>query len=499
MRTIVRALIFFASSCFYMKIKSLVKVKDKFCPIEVEISLVPGLPVIQFLGLPDRVIQESSQRIKSAVQSQGFAFPKAQQVIVNLYPSELKKNSVGIELAVALGILVVTDQVSASLLKDYFIYGQLRLNGEVKAPEDMNDLKRTPNLLPLLTGFSDRDHVISRFEISELKQISMPVFKEGSHLDLNFERPTNYRDLEVGRDQAELIKILALGEHSCLLAGPSGSGKTTLAKIVHELLEVPRDMDVEDILINNDIAYDCKSLWRPLVQPHHNISSSGLIGGGVPIVKGELFRAHGGMLILDELLEFSPSVLESLREPLEEGIIRLRKSRYRETHRANIMSCATSNLCPCGDWTPENPVICGRSLGKCRSYLNKLSGPIVDRFQVVFFTKGKLSLDTVHIKSVFEDVLKVREFRKCLAQEKSEFLKVSKNWSLDDLKPYLPSFYMKELFPKELSSRRRLLSTLQVARTLADINSRIEITPADIEKAMLYSMRPFDKLKRLNS
>lgn len=482
-----------------MKIKSLVKVKDKFCPIEVEISLVPGLPVIQFLGLPDRVIQESSQRIKSAIQSQGFAFPKAQQVIVNLYPSELKKNSVGIELAVALGILVVTDQVSANLLKDYFIYGQLRLNGEVKAPEDMNDLKRTPNLLPLLTGFSDRDHVISRFEISELKQISMPVFKEGSHLDLNFERPTNYRDLEVGRDQAELIKILALGEHSCLLAGPSGSGKTTLARIVHELLEVPHDMDVEDILINNDIAYDCKSLWRPLVQPHHNISSSGLIGGGVPIVKGELFRAHGGMLILDELLEFSPSVLESLREPLEEGIIRLRKSRYRETHRANIMSCATSNLCPCGDWTPENPVICGRSLGKCRSYLNKLSGPIVDRFQVVFFTKGKLSLDTVHIKSVFEDVLKVREFRKCLAQEKSEFLKVSKNWSLHDLKPYLPSFYMKELFPKELSSRRRLLSTLQVARTLADINSRIEITPADIEKAMLYSMRPFDKLKRLNS
>ncbi len=482
-----------------MKINSLVKVKDKFFPIEVEISLVPGLPVIQFLGLPDRVIQESSQRIKSAIQSQGFAFPKSQQVIVNLYPSELKKNSVGIELAVALGILVVTDQISGDLLKDYFIYGQLRLNGEVKAPDDMNDLKRTPDLLPFLTGSSGRDHVVSRFEINELKQINRPFFKEGSHLDLEFKRPDHYLDLEVSRDQAELIKILALGEHSCLLAGPSGSGKTTLAKIVHELLEEPRPSDVEDILLNNDISYDCKSLWRPIVQPHHNISASGLIGGGVPIVKGELFRAHGGMLILDELLEFSPTVLESLREPLEEGVIRLRKSRYRETHKANIMSCATSNLCPCGDWTPENPVICGRSLGRCRSYLNKLSGPIVDRFQIVFFTKGKLSLDTVHIKSIFEEIQKVREFRKEQSEVRSEFLKVAKNWSLNDLKPYLPVFYMKELFPKELSSRRRLLSTLQVARTLADIAGRIEVLPADIEKAMLYSMRPFDKLKRLNS
>ena len=310
-------------------------------------------------------------------------------------------------------------------------------------------------------------------------------------------RPEFGLDLTFPERQAELLKLVALGEHSLLLAGPSGSGKSTMAKALHTLLSAPTSLDIQVIHKNNK-EFEEKLSWRPLVHPHHSISPLGLIGGGIPPFKGEITRAHKGMLILDELLEFHSKAQETLREPMEDFKIRLRRGRYVEDHPAEALVVATTNLCPCGDWLPQTPVRCGRSLKRCQSYLERLSGPLVDRFQLIYFTKRQEKGEGQSGADVLVAIEAIRQWRQERVEAgDSRFAKPSGRWSWEELVKDISAFYMKELFPKELASRRRDLATLRVARTYADFEKMIEIKAHHVEKALKSTFIPFESLKRL--
>lgn len=481
-----------------MKIQSLIREQDRLVPVEVEINFTAGLPQIQFLGLPDQGIKESIHRIKSAIRAQGFEFPKAQQVLVNLRPNHLKKSSRGLELAVAMGILWESAQVERPDVSSVCIYGELGLLGEVFEPEDLTEDFDPEEETLVWTGQSHgAPAVFDRATLHTLNDIQEPSYISATPREYEVERPQTGLDLDFPERQAEILSLIALGEHSLLLAGPAGSGKSTIARTLSALLRAPTQDEMHVIARNNRDAKEAPLRWRPVVHPHHSTSPQGLIGGGVPPFKGEVTRAHKGILILDELLEFQPRAQEALREPMEESCVRIRRGRFVEEYPAETLVIATTNLCPCGDWVPGTRVLCGRSLRKCQSYAERLSGPLVDRFQIAFFTHKKEGGKKMKGHEILQQIEEARKFRKRLAEKDLRFKKVSGFWRFEELTADLPSFYMQELFPKELASRRRELATLRVARSIADLEGSEQLQPQHIERALKLSYLPFESLKRL--
>jgi Predicted ATPase with chaperone activity len=483
-----------------MKIQSLVRDNNVLVPVEVELSFLPGLPQIQFLGLPDQVIKESIHRIKSAIRSQGFEFPKAQSILVNIRPNHFKKSSRGLELAVAAGILWEMEQLPRPSDSSYsLIYGELGLKGEVYEPEDLLADYEVGDEFTVLTGrpWDSQKACFHRAQIQELRELSQPSLVAAEAREYRIERPSHGLDLYFPERQAEILKLMALGEHPAMLAGPSGSGKSTMAKSLPSFLARPTQNDMHEIMKLNRTVGKAPPSWRPVVQPHHSTSPLGLIGGGVPLVMGEIGRAHKGVLILDELLEFHPRGQEALREPMEEFVIRLRRGRFFDEYPAETLVVATTNLCPCGDWVPKAKVFCARSAKKCQSYTERLSGPLVDRFHLLFFTQKKEAGSVVLGAEILRSLEGAREFRERLALKDPRFLKLASRWSLDELYEGFPEFYRDKLFPTEMSSRRRELATLRVARTLADLDHSESLNPEHVERALGYTFQSFEALKRL--
>lgn len=479
-----------------MKLKSLVRDNNSLVPVEVEITLLPGLPTIQFLGLPDQIIKESIHRIKSAIRSQNFEFPRAQQVFVNIRPNHLKKSSRGLELAVASGILWETGQAPAPMLNEnFYIYGELGLNGEVFEPEDLASDFEGDEAAQVLTGsLSSVCCPFSRRVLPELKELPYPRMHPPEMKQVIIKRPTDGLLFSFPQEQADLLSVVALGGHSLLLAGPSGSGKTTIAKALGSFLSVPKPEEILEIKkINKELSYE-DSLWRPVIQPHHSSTPLSLVGGGVPPKPGEISRAHRGVLILDELLEFDTKVQEALREPMEEGSLRLTRGSKVVKYPAMAQVVATTNLCPCGDFTPGGRASCRFSLLKCKSYSYRLSGPLVDRFELLYFSEKKKQAETVMVSGT--DILnKLEETREWLVKTNRGNTLNSRR-SIAEIEEGVESFYFEHVMNKDLGSRRRYQATLRVARSLADLDFEAKILPRHIEHALKWTARPFERLKR---
>lgn len=455
-----------------MKVKSLALEGTQLRPVEVELVLIPGLPQIHFLGLPDQIIRESIHRIKSAIRSQGFEFPKTKQILVNIRPQHIKKSSRGLELAVAAALLWETGQLPRPLEQDnYFVYGELGLSGEVYEPEDLREFTGGTNVT-VLTGSSREAMLFDRHCAETLQNITQPEVRPARNENLKAERPTEALQIKFPKAQGRLLEILALGGHHALLAGPAGSGKSTLAKSLLTFMETP---SLQEMIRH-------RQSWRPLIAPHHSISALSMIGGGVPPKPGEISKAHGGLLIMDELLEFSPAAQEALREPLEEGSIRLTRGLKSETFFSRFQLLATTNLCPCGQWVPGTDPNCRFSKGRCVSYQQKLSGPFLDRFEVLFFT-SKSSKGTQYLgQDILDRVESARQWRR---QQKFETAA-----SRFDL------FLRNNIWPKEFSSRRRQNAAFKVALTISDLEKSPLVKPEHVEEALSLSVYPFEKLAR---
>lgn len=462
-----------------MVIKTLFRSENRFEFGEVEVKLLPGVPQLHVVGLPDAGIRESGVRLKSALRSCGLRWPEGQQIVVNLRPSHVRKSGSGADLAIALAFLAASGQLPEAL-KDVvlssYVYAELSLDGRVTAPFDLAQAIRFAGEGTILSGGGESRVRNGRWlEWDSLSATEVKI-KNEQFAWSQFWCPPRLPEIEVHPEAARALWIAAHMGLSALIAGPQGSGKTTWARALHALTPTPDPEQMEEgvALFGESIL---ESRWRPLEQPHHSITPPAMIGGGSPLRPGVISRAHGGVLVMDEFLEFHPQVLESLREPIEAGTIEIARKGCREKLPARFQLIGTTNLCPCGQLYPGRLEGCSRSLTRCRVVCRRLSGPMLDRFDLLVFSHKWLEKGPkVRLSEVKQTVDRLRRF----AEVRGE-VEMKLPAEYDDL---------------GLSHRRRR-SMLRVARAFADFDESHEIRSDHFHKAANLSTLAMTSLAQL--
>jgi len=456
-----------------MKLKSLIENCNRLEVAEVEIEFIPGIPQIHFLGLPDRIIKESFYRIKSALKSSGYKFPLTSQMIVNIKPNHLRKSSRGVELAVALGILLKTGQIANEKIDErWVIYGELGLDGSVYEPSDLYQSAASLGVEKILTGKGNKS---SCYRLENLNCIEINFTQ---NLEI-YKRPTHGIEKKYTVEEAEFLFLAATSGLHALLAGDSGAGKSTLARSLNSFLTEPK-------MAENIRSEDA---WRPLVSPHQSITPAAFLGGGANLYEGEIERVQGGVLLLDELLEFDSEILESLRGPMTGDKLRLsRGGSYREI-TSDFQVVATTNLCPCGKWTPlKKNLSCRFTRIKCTRYLEKFSGPLLDRFGLLLFSHYKQERK-IKGQSILERVQKYFE-----TKEKIEIIEMPK---------LLESYYsyLSTRRRKYLNTAAKIYAFDRYAQRSSGYNEisegeGIAVTTEDYNRAEQWVLRPFEQLEK---
>lgn len=359
------------------------------------------------MGLAGQAVKESRERVRSALKNSGFAFPM-QKIIINLAPANIKKNGTLYDLPIALGILAAGGYVNYNTLKNILVAGELSLNGELRAINgviSISELAAKNNLLMLipkansLEAAAANQHVYPVDSLAQTvallnKKIKVPVVKR-TEFRPQYEKP-NFNGIKGQIVAKRILTIAAAGYHHTLLIGPPGTGKTLLAHALQSLLppiEFTEAVETTKIYSNAGLlsAHIGLLQTRPIRSPHHNITQAGLIGGGNPIRPGEISLASNGLLILDELLEFSTNTLQALREPLEHQQITIVRGNQRLVFPAKFLLIGTTNACPCG-YLGDPQHECRCTAHEIRRYQKKLVGPLLDRIDL-FAYLNPLKLD----------------------------------------------------------------------------------------------------------
>lgn len=461
-----------------MKVTSLIRHHSTLMPVEVELTLAPGLPQFQFIGLPDTALKESALRIRSAIREQGFRLPRAQQILVHLKPTHLKKTSLGLDLAIAAALLWETEQLPVPSGATPLLYGELSLRGEVSAPADLGEFGGESSQQNIYSGWSE-ELPFDAWAVRELGDLRSPTFVAKTAKKFSWQRPTPPVS-SISQSAVEITALSAAGEHSLFISGPPGSGKSTLAECVASLLEAPSEEAGREIH-----RLQPELQWRPIRRPHHSTPALTMIGGGAAIYIGEITRAHGGVLILDELLQFSRDVQEALREPLENGEIAISRAGNARTLPARFLTLATANLCECGRYVPGRDSESCRCSRKVRNKtISRLNGPFIDRFQLVSFSHDWLH-QRVPLTEVAAQVSGAIAFRQQAREQ------LFPNSLLDPaiIENTLSSFQRQYLIDLSGLSLRRRRSFYQVARTAADLRNDACISDADLETAYRLAVR----------
>ncbi len=477
-----------------MIIHSFVRSEMGLKPVKVEVVLTPGLSQIQILGMADTVIKESSKRILSALRHQGFRIPPGKQVLVNLHPNYVRKKSQGLDLAIAIGILLESEQVSQDFFnfkKDY-CYGGLSLKGDVIVPEDLSLLNYEIFEKSVLTGISSQPFRFTNAQCESLSQLSQLKERDGeSHL---FEcQPLLFnKEMLFEKSMARLMAFIAHGEHPLLIAGAAGCGKTTLVEHLATLLPAPsKETFLQAKKIWGLMGRDLKT--RPVVAPHHSITPMAMIGGGAHLQPGEISLAHSGALVLDELLEFHPQIQSALREPMEKGVIYLSRAGRRQVFPAQSLFLGTTNLCGCGRFKPGATSRCRCSSLRLRQYIERLSGPFLDRFAVFHIYDRPRISETMALADIQEWVQKARNFQEKIRKQSLPNQHLSGPQMIGTLKPGFSADFL----PHSRSHRRRL-SLLRVARSLADLDCSPHILQEHLEEAQMWTARDIYRLERFS-
>lgn len=483
--------------------------------VEVEVDISPGMVGTIVVGLPDTAVQESRERVKSAIKNSEAMYPNL-KVTINLAPADIKKEGPAYDLPIAIGILAASKQVDADLRDSLFV-GELALDGK---------LRHTNGILPITLHAKEKGYLrifvpkidefeaglVEGIEIIPLESLSQLIaFLEGKEkiepaktlgLGKVDEKPKYSVDMAYIKGQEHVkraLEIAASGGHNVLMSGPPGTGKTLLARAVptilpqmskEEALEVTKIYSIAGLLPSDKPLITT----RPFRTPHHSASAPALVGGGAFPRPGEISLSHRGVLFLDELPEFPRTILENLRQPLEDGIVTISRAQGTLTFPAQFTLIASMNPCPCGYLNdPEHDCSCSPS--QIIKYQKKISGPLLDRIDLcievprVKFDKlaeEQLAESSEEIRKRVEfarDKQKIRFQDKDLVSNSEMNSQIVKEFCRTDeatlnlLKNAVSQFNL---------SARSYYKILKVARTIADLEGSESIASLHVAEALQY-------------
>lgn len=485
--------------------------------ITIEVNTSKG---IQFflVGLPDVAVRESHERIVSALQENGYKFPRS-RIVINMAPADIRKEGSSYDLPLAIGILAGAEMISSEKLSQYLLMGELSLDGTLKPikgvlpiaikareagfkgfilPQQNAREAAVVNQLDVYGVTNIREVIGFMDGKEELEPIRVDTRKEFYARQLQFD--DDFSEVRGQENVKRALEVAAAGGHNLLMIGPPGSGKSMMAKrlpsilppfTLHESLETTKIHSVAG-KIGNETSLMTQ---RPFRSPHHTISDVAMVGGGSYPQPGEISLAHNGILFLDELPEFSRSVLEVMRQPLEDRMISISRARFTVEYPAGFMLVASMNPCPCGYYNhPTRACVC--SPGAVQKYMNRISGPLLDRIDIqieivpVPFEKISEQRPAEPSAAIRERVMAARRIQEkrfqdcpgvyCNAQMNSRLLHTYAVPDAEGLK------LLRHAMTKLNLSARAYDRILKVSRTIADLEGEEAVRPNHLAEAIHY-------------
>lgn len=486
--------------------------------IEVEVDVINSIPNIIIVGLPDNAVSESRERIRSAIKNSSYTFPKG-KVIINLAPADIKKEGTHFDLPMAVGILQEEGVIEPEKIKDTAFIGELSLDGSLRA---------VAGVLPIVTGLK-KNRITSIFvpkenakEAALVQDVTIYGAEHLSdivnHFTDNPITPTvvdiqkylnsaleedflyDFKNVKGQQKAKKALEIAAAGGHNILMSGSPGSGKTLMAKCFASILpplELEEALELTKIYSISGLLTSDKPLLtqRPFRSVHHTASSVGIIGGGSNPKPGEITLAHRGVLFLDEMVEFPRIVLETLRQPLEDGKIVISRAKTSVTYPAQFMLVGAMNPCPCG-FLGDVEKHCTCTEVQIQRYKSRLSGPLLDRIDLVINIPR---LTTDELLNINEDSEPSSEIRKRVISARKIQIErykdegiltnaelnsnlIEKYCKLDEQSQNL----MKMAASKYKLSGRKYARILKLARTIADLSNAKDIEMVHLSQALQY-------------